>query len=49
MLQGLIGEYAGGTDFHQVAAEFVLQDAIFVTAEEDGVARRESIQIVPPA
>jgi hypothetical protein len=42
MLQGLIGEHAGGADFHQVAAEFVLQNAIFVTAEEDRVARRET-------
>jgi hypothetical protein len=48
-LQGLIGEHAGGTDFDQVAAEFVLQNAIFVTAEEDRVPRRERVQIVPPA
>src|SRR5579863_10521558 len=46
MLQGLIGEYTGGTDFHQVAAEFVLQNAIFVTSEKDGVPRCKCVQIV---
>ena len=50
MLQGFVGEHTGGTDFHQVAAEFILQHAIFAAAEEDlcSATRRRSNR-VPPA
>ena len=41
-LQGLIGEHTGRTDFHQVAAELVLKNAVFVTAEEDSIPQCEN-------
>src|SRR5215468_717187 len=45
MLQGLVGEYTGGTDFDQVATKLILQNAIFAAAEKDLVPRRERVQI----
>ncbi len=46
VLQGFIREHACGADFHQVAAEFILQNAIFGTAEENRVPQRKRVQIV---
>src|SRR5215470_6618765 len=47
LLQGLVGEDSSGTDFDQVAAEFVLQDAVFVAPEVNVVAHGEDIEIAP--
>src|SRR5258708_31742154 len=33
VLQGLVGEHTSRADFHQVAAEFILQYAIFISAK----------------
>ena len=44
VFQSLIGENAGGADFDQVSAELVLEDTIFVTAEEDRIPRGESVR-----
>ena len=50
VLQGLIGEHSGRTDFDQVAAEFILQNAIFVTAEKDLCsASANAFKSSPPA
>src|SRR5208337_3164665 len=45
VLQGFVGEYARRTDFNEVPAELILQDAVFAPAEEHRVARGESVQI----
>jgi hypothetical protein len=47
--EGFVGEYAGGTDLHQVAAEFVLQDAVLASPEIDMVMRGEDLEIVAAA
>src|SRR5215469_17921733 len=46
VLEGLIGEHPGWTDFNQVAAEFIFENPVLVSAEKDPVSRREGIQIV---
>jgi hypothetical protein len=46
LLQGFVGEHACGTDFHQVAAEFILENAIFGSPKKDPVPQSKGIQII---
>ena len=41
--QRLVGEHARGADFHEIAAEFVFENAVFVPSEVDVIVRREDI------
>ncbi len=43
--QGLVGEYAGGADLHQVAGEFALQHTLLVAAEVDMVVGGHGRQV----
>src|ERR1700693_27439 len=45
VLQRLVGEHTGRTDLDEGSAEFVLQNAILVTAEEHRVTRGERVEI----
>ena len=45
MEEGFIGEYSGRTDFHKIAAEFILQRSILFPAEVEGVMRSEDIEV----
>ena len=46
LLKGFISEHARGADFHQVAAEFILENAIFGSPKKDPVPQRKGIQVV---
>src|SRR5262249_20133296 len=47
LLQGFVGEDSRRTDLDQIAAEFALQDAVFVTPEVNVVVRGEDVEIAP--
>ena len=44
-LERLVGEYACGTDLCKIAAEDILQNAVFVTTEIDVVVRGKDPQV----
>ena len=44
-LERLVGEYACRTDLSQIAAEDILQNAVFVTTEIDVVVRGKGLQV----
>ena len=44
LLQGFVGEHAGRTDLHEVAAELVFQHAVRLTTEINLVPQAEHIQ-----
>src|SRR5215831_14107869 len=47
VLQSFVRKHAGRADLHEVAAELIFKDTIGMAAEEDKIARRERIQVVP--
>ena len=44
--KGFVGENTGGTDFHQVTAEFAFQSAVLKTAKIDVVMDPENLKII---
>ena len=46
--EGFVGKDTGGTDFHQIAAEFAFQRAILKTAEINVVMDTECLKIIAP-
>src|SRR6185295_7327833 len=45
MEEGFVGEYAGRTDLHKIAAEFILQGPILFPAKVEGVMSPEDIEV----
>ena len=46
--EGFVGKDAGGTDFHEIAAEFVFQRAVLKTAEIDVIMHTKDLKIIAP-